>query len=205
MSVLTLGLTGGIASGKSLVEALLREWGVPVLDADQVSREVVAPGQPALAAIAERFGADMLQADGSLDRRRMRAKVFADPAQRKRLEELLHPLIGERLLAWRDAQTADYCVLSVAILLESRFRSLVDRIVVVDVAPAVQVSRLIARDGIDETLAHQMLAAQTSREARLAAADDIIDNSGSPDQTQAQLKMLHLAWLRAGQARRALV
>ncbi len=205
MSVLTLGLTGGIASGKSLVEALLREWGVPVLDADQVSREVVAPGQPALAAIAERFGADMLQADGSLDRRRMRAKVFADPAQRKRLEDLLHPLIGERLLAWRDAQTADYCVLSVAILLESRFRSLVDRIVVVDVAPAVQVSRLIARDGIDETLAHQMLAAQTSREARLAAADDIIDNSGSPDQTQAQLKMLHLAWLRAGQARRALV
>ncbi len=205
MSPLTLGLTGGVASGKSLVESQLRDLGAPVLDADQVARDVVAPGEPALAAIAETFGADMLLPEGTLDRRRMRERVFADADARKQLEDLLHPRIGERMQAWRAAQTAPYCVLSIAILLESRFRSLVDRVVVVDVDEAEQVRRLLSRDGISETLARQMLAAQTDRETRLRAADDVIDNSGTPEQTRAQVEMLHLRWCDAGAARRKAV
>lgn len=205
MSALTLGLTGGIASGKSLVEGLLRDRGVPVLDADQVSRDVVKPGEPALASIAATFGPDMLQADGSLDRRRMREHVFANPEARRQLEALLHPLIGARLRQWRDAQTAPYCVLSVAILLESPMRHLIDRIVVVDIPEALQVARLVARDGIDATLAGQMLAAQAKRETRLAAADDVIDNSGSRDDTARQIDALHPHWLAIAQQRAAAV
>mgnify|MGYP003633301990 CR=1 FL=1 len=170
-----VGLTGGIASGKSSAEAAFRALGVPVLDADQVARQVVAPGSAGLAAVIEAFGADFLTADGQLDRRRMRERVFAHPAERTRLEALTHPLIGEAMDQWCRAQAAaPYAVLSVAILLESRFRARADFILVVDVSEAVQIERLRARDGIDETLARQMLAAQSSRDARRAAAHGLI-------------------------------
>lgn len=173
-----VGLTGGIASGKSAVEQAFRELGVPVLDADQVARDVVAPGSAGLAAIIDAFGADFLTADGQLDRRRMRECVFADAQALRRLEAITHPLIGVAIDTWCAAQTAPYVVLSVAILLESRFRDKVNFILVVDVDEATQIQRLKARDGIDSTLAQQMLAAQSSRAARRAAADGLIDNSG---------------------------
>ncbi len=175
---LTVGLTGGVASGKSAVEALFRALGVPVLDADQLAREVVALDSPALAEIARDFGADMLLPDGQLDRRRMRERVFADPAERKRLEAITHPHIRAGMLAWKAAQNGDYSIISVAILVESGMQKLVDRTLVVDVTEAIQLQRVCARDGISPELAQSMLGAQTSREKRLEAAHDVLGNHG---------------------------
>lgn len=202
MSQLTIGLTGGIASGKTLVADAFIALGVPVLDADQVARDVVAPGEPALAQIAAAFGADALQADGRLDRRRMRERVFADPAELRRLEAITHPAIRARMRAWRDAQTTPYCILSVAILVESpRMRDLVDRVLVVDVPVATQLARLTARDSVGATLAQQMIAAQASREQRLAAADEVIANNGTVEQTRAAVAALHRRYTEGPPAR----
>lgn len=202
MSQLTIGLTGGIASGKTLVADAFIALGVPVLDADQVARDVVAPGEPALAQIAAAFGADALQADGTLDRRRMRERVFADPAELRRLEAITHPAIRARMRAWRDAQTTPYCILSVAILVESpRMRDLVDRVLVVDVPVATQLARLTARDSVGATLAQQMIAAQASREQRLAAADEVIANDGTVEQTRAAVAALHRRYTEGPPAR----
>lgn len=173
---LIVGLTGGVASGKSTVERAFQELGVPVIDADQVAREVVKPGQPALERIAARFGADILLPDGSLDRRALRALVFADEDARRALEGITHPAIRERLRQWREALTAPYGVLSAAILVEAGLNSLCDRVLVVDASRDTQLRRLMARDGVDAALAEQMLAAQATREQRLEAADDVIVN-----------------------------
>jgi dephospho-CoA kinase len=192
---LTVGLTGGVASGKSLVQQAFVDLGVPVLDADQVARDVVAPGTPALAAIAEAFGPTALLGDGQLDRRRLREWVFADPGARRRLEAITHPAIRAAMRRWREARTEPYCILSVAILLEGGMRELVDRVLVVDVAEAEQLRRLMLRDGGRRETAEGILAAQTSRSARLAAADDVIDNSGSPEQARAAVSVLHAHYL----------
>ncbi|WP_043112998.1 dephospho-CoA kinase [Solimonas flava] len=197
---LTIGLTGGIASGKSLVQSLFEGLGVPVLDADRVAREVVAVGTPGLAEIAQTFGAGFLLPDGELDRRRMREHVFADPSALKRLEAITHPRIRERMRAWRSAQTAPYCMLSVAILLEAKMQDLVDRVLLVDAPVEVQLTRLTQRDGIDETLARRMLAAQLDREARLAAAHDVLVNAGDIATTQAAVAEFHAYYLRLAAA-----
>lgn len=191
MRPFTVGLTGGIASGKSFVESAFVDLGVPVLDADRVSREVVEPGSPGLAAVLERFGDHLRQPDGQLDRRALRQTVFADEVARRDLEHLLHPRIGERLHAWRDQQQAPYVIWSIAILLESRFRHEVDFILVVDVPEALQQERLLLRDGIDAVLAGQMIRAQARREVRRAAADGLIDNSGRREDTQRQVLEWH--------------
>ena len=193
---LVIGLTGGIASGKSTVGDLFIELGVPLLDGDHVAREVVAPPSPTLAAIAAHFGPDYLLADGSLDRRRLRERVFAEPAARRELEAITHPLIRQRILAWREAQTAPYCILSVAILVESGMNRLVDRILVVDVPQATQLERLVTRDGIAEPLAQQMIAAQASRAERLARADDVVDNTREPQSLIAQVARLHRLYIQ---------
>lgn len=192
---LTVGLTGGVASGKSTVEALFRELGVPVLDADQLARTVVAPGSPSLAEIARDFGADMLLPDGQLDRRRMRERVFADPAERKRLEAITHPRIRAGMLDWKAAQNGAYCIISVAILVEAGMQTLVDRVLVVDVDEAVQVDRVCARDNIAPELARSMLAAQTSRERRLASANDVLGNHGDLAPLQGAVSRLHAFYL----------
>lgn len=201
MSRFTVGLTGGIASGKTLVASHFEALGVPVLDADQVSREVVAPASPALAKIAEVFGPEFIDSSGQLDRRRMREHVFADAQARARLEGLLHPLIRARLLAWRDAQTTPYCILSVAILLESGMHTLVDRILVVDTAVEIQMDRLVRRDQLSAELALNMIAAQTTRETRLAAAHDVVDNSSTAEDTRQQVQALHQSYLQLAAAR----
>ncbi len=188
---LTVGLTGGVASGKSTVEALFRELGVAVLDADQLAREVVAPGSPALTQIAQDFGVEMLLPDGQLDRRRMRERVFADPAERKRLEAITHPHIRAGMLAWKAAQNGAYCIVSVAILIEAGMQTLVDRTLVVDVAESSQLQRLCARDGITPELAQNMLAAQTSRQRRLDAASDVLGNHGELASLKAGVAQLH--------------
>jgi len=193
---LTIGLTGGVASGKSTVGMLFAGLGVPLLDGDHVAREVVAPPSPALEAIARRFGAEYLQADGTLDRRRLRSLVFGDAAARRELEAITHPLIRQRILAWREAQTAPYCILSVAILVEAGMDSLVGRILVVDVAEEVQLQRLVIRDGIAEDLARQMMAAQARRRERLTRADDVVDNGSSPSLLPPQVHRLHRLYLQ---------
>ncbi|MGQ0622425.1 MAG: dephospho-CoA kinase [Panacagrimonas sp.] len=203
MSRYTVGLTGGVASGKSTVSAKFRELGVPVLDSDRVSREVVEPGQSALAEIASVFGAEALQADGTLNRRHLREVVFADSEARRRLEQITHPQIRERIRIWLDQQTAPYCVVENAILIESGMDRLVDRVLVVDASAKVQLARLVSRDGISETLAQQMLAAQSSRTLRIQRADDVILNEGSPDETGDAVLRLHQVYLvRAAAAQR---
>lgn len=202
MARYTVGLTGGVASGKSLVSAKFRALGVPVLDADQVSRAVVEPGQPALAEIAAHFGTSVIQPDGQLDRRRLREVVFADADARRRLEQITHPRIREHIRHWMDAQTAPYCMLENAILFESGMDALVDRVLVVDVPEAVQRARLMARDGIDAELVERMLAAQSPRALRVDRADDVLVNTGTPDETADTVLRLHDRYLaRAAAAR----
>jgi dephospho-CoA kinase len=193
---LIVGLSGGIASGKSTVGDRFIELGAPLLDGDHVAREVVAPPSPALAAIAAHFGPEYLLADGTLDRRRMRERVFADAAARRELEAITHPLIQQRIGEWLQAQCAPYCILSVAILVESGMDRLVDRILVVDIPVAAQLERLVGRDGIAGSLAQQMIAAQASRGDRLKRADDVIDNSGPSDRLPAQVLRLHRYYLQ---------
>lgn len=195
MSKLTIGLTGGIGSGKSFISEQFEALGIPVRDADQVARDVVAPGTPALAEIAEHFGADFIDASGQLNRRKMREHVFANPTELRLLEAITHPRIYEGLRDWRDAQTTPYCMISIAILLETRMKRLIDRVLVVDASVETQRQRLMKRDGIDADLADRMIKAQASRETRLAAANEVIVNDGGDADTVAQVQKLHRQYL----------
>ena len=181
MSDYFIGLTGGIASGKSALEKAFAKQGVVVADADLLAREVVAPGEPALAAVVERFGAGVLQADGQLDRAALRVRVFGDPGQRRALEAILHPAIRARLEAICRAAPGPYAIATVPLLTEGGGRAAypwLHRILVVDTPAAVQKARLMQRDGIDAALAGRMLAAQATRAQRLAIADDVVVNDG---------------------------
>jgi dephospho-CoA kinase len=193
--VLRVGLTGGIASGKSTVASLFAELGVEIIDTDEIARELVVPGSPALAAIVERFGSEVLSQDGELDRRRLRALVFADEARRRELEAILHPPIRQEAMARAAASTAAYVILAVPLLFETGFDRLVDRRLVVDCPESQQLARLTARDGVSIEAARAMLAAQMNRAERRAAADDLIDNSGSLESTRSQVQTLHERYL----------
>ena len=195
-----VGLTGGIASGKSLVAGEFAALGVAIIDTDVIARQVVEPGEPALAQIVERFGSSMLTADSRLDRRRLRNHVFADATEREALEAILHPVIRERSLAAAAASEGPYQLLVVPLLVETGFRSLVDRVLVVDCPESLQLDRLIARDGEDPQQARRMIDAQIPRERRLAAADDVIDNGGSRRATQRQVARLHALYLELAAA-----
>lgn len=192
---LVVGLTGGVASGKSTVESAFRALGVPVIDADQVARDVVASGKPALRAIAERFGSDILQADGSLDRRALREIVFADAGARRDLEAITHPHIRDVLREWKQALDGPYGVLSAAILVEAGLNGLCDRTLVVDAPETAQRERLTARDRVSAALAQQMLDAQLPRDKRLQWADDVIRNEGAVDALPAAVARLHAHYL----------
>ncbi|MBB3183192.1 dephospho-CoA kinase [Halomonas fontilapidosi] len=175
-----IGVTGGIASGKSTVARAFAVRGIPWVDADDVAREIVAPGQPALAEIAEHFGHDVLAPDGSLDRRALRELVFADGEARRQLERITHPRIRQRLAAHLkqlQAQGAPYVLLVSPLLFESGQDAMVDRCLVIDVPETIQVTRTAARDDVDEAQARAIVAAQMPREERLARADDVIDNA----------------------------
>lgn len=198
-----IGLTGGIASGKSTVAEMFAELGVPVIDTDAIARQVVAPGQPALDEIVEAFGPGLLRPDGSLDRNALRARVFADPADRHRLEGILHPRIRARTLEVAARAGGPYQVIVVPLLVESGFNRLVDEVVVVDCPEAEQRRRLLNRDGDDAVQADRMMAAQLSREARLAAADAVIDNSGELGDTRAQVQALHRRYVDKARNARA--
>jgi dephospho-CoA kinase len=191
-----VGLTGGIASGKSTVAHIFEELAVPVIDTDAIAREVVAPGQPALAEIVAAFGPAFLDQAGALDRWRLRAHVFEFAERRRQLEAILHPRIEAMTLAACSTAGGPYQLLVVPLLIESGFRRRVDRILVVDCSEDLQRARLLARDSETPEQIERILAAQTSRERRLEHADDIIVNDGPLARLRSEVERLHGLYLR---------
>jgi dephospho-CoA kinase len=199
---LRIGLTGGIASGKSTVAQRFMELGVPVIDADVAARAVVAPGKPGLAEVLKRFGSSVLAENGELDRRALRELIFREPGSRRDLEAILHPLIRADMEQSAELAVGPYVVMAIPLLVEDGSRERVDRILVVDVDEAVQLQRVMARDGCTLEQARAILASQASRSARLAMADDVLLNAGTvPDLRQA-VDHLHERYLLLAEAQR---
>ena len=193
--VFRVGLTGGIASGKSTAAKFFGALGVPILDSDQVAREVVEPGQPPLERLVERFGPTILTADGHLDRPALRDIVFSDPRARADLEALTHPAIGAALEARSATAGGPYQILIIPLLVEKHLGSQVDRVLVGDCDEALQISRLRARDGSTPKQAQAILDAQVSRSTRVKAADDVITNDADMSAVQNQVATLHARYL----------
>src|SRR5262245_55662815 len=192
-----IGLTGGVASGKSTVANLFAALGVPVVDTDVLAREVVAPGSPLLGEIAAHFGPAILGAAGSLDRRALRERIFSDPDERRWLESRTHPAIRELTDARSASAKGPYVIVAIPLLVETRGGERFDRVLVVDCEPELQLARLQARDGIPRAAAEKMLAAQVSRAERLSAADDVIHNDGDIARLRDQVETLHRAYVAA--------
>ncbi|MCK5521506.1 MAG: dephospho-CoA kinase [Thiomargarita sp.] len=187
---LKIGLTGGIATGKSTVSKQFAKLGVPIIDADEIAHALVEPGEPALRLIIQTYGSKMLQSDGRLNRAKLRDKIFADEQERKRLEAILHPRIRQ-VIQEQVAQVQEpICLLSIPLLLETQHKYKVDRILVVDCSPDLQRKRLLTRD-ISLVQIEQILKAQTNRTARLAKADDVIYNDSDFDNLQQQIDALY--------------
>jgi dephospho-CoA kinase len=199
---LIVGVTGGIGSGKSAVTERFEQRGITVVDADLAARVIVEPGKPALKAIAEHFGDGILVPNGSLDRAALRARVFSNEEERRWLEQLTHPLIGQEILDQIEASGSPYTVLSSPLLLETSQKGLANCVVVVDVPEEVQLQRTIQRDDNDEAQVRRIMAAQMQRQDRLERADMVIDNTGSLDDLDSQVEELHKEFLlRAEQSR----
>jgi dephospho-CoA kinase len=202
-----VALTGGIASGKTTVANLFAAHGVPLVDTDLIAREVVEPGQPALAAVAAAFGTDVLDPEGRLDRRRLREIIFGDAAARGRLEAILHPAIRAEMER-QSAAAADagpYQLLVIPLLAEGGRRNHVDRVLVVDTPESVQVARLMARDAVTREQAEASLRAQAARTARLGIADDVVNNTGRIEDLRDQVDALHLQYVNFAREKRSLV
>lgn len=200
-----VGLTGGIASGKSTVAEEFVKLGIPVIDADAISRQVVTPGSEGLVGIVAHFGEDVLSTDGSLDRRALRARIFAHPEERHWLEAWLHPKIEAQMLAaCREHSAAPYLILMVPLLLEAGLQHLVDRVLVIDVSEQTQRERTAQRDGVSPEQIAAILAAQLPRDVRLSQADDILSNEGLslPQLHQAVIR-LHTEYLKYAQCHSA--
>jgi dephospho-CoA kinase len=193
--VFRVGLTGGIASGKSTAAKFFGALGVPILDSDQIARDVVEPGQPPLERLVERFGASILTADGHLDRPALRDIVFSDPKARADLEALTHPAIGAALEARSATTGGPYQILVIPLLVEKHLGSQVDRVLVVDCDETLQISRLRSRDGSTLEQVRSILDAQASRSTRLKAADDVITNEADMSAVQNQVATLHARYL----------
>ncbi len=200
----TVGLTGGIGSGKSAAAERFAALGATIVDTDLIAHRLTAPGGAAIAAIRQAFGAGVISPDGSLDRAAMRARVFAEPAARQQLEAILHPLIRAESARQCLAAPGPYVVMAVPLLVESgTYRQRCDRVCVVDCPEALQIERVRTRSGLDETQIRAIMAAQASREERLAAADDVIDNGGTLEALQQQVDRLHLRYLADASSRKA--
>ncbi|HEY0289199.1 MAG TPA: dephospho-CoA kinase [Pseudomonas sp.] len=190
-----LGLTGGIGSGKSAAAQCFVDLGVHLVDADQAARWVVEPGRPALAQIAEHFGTEVLQADGTLNRAALRELIFKDPEQRAWLERLLHPLIREEINAYLAKAKSPYAILVSPLLLETTQHSMVKRILVIDVPEDIQIQRTIARDNSNAEQVKAILKTQASREYRLSHADDVIVNDRDQAWLKSEVERLHHFYL----------
>ena len=190
-----VGLTGGIGSGKTAASDYLAEQGIVIVDADLASRVVVEPGQPALDEIEAHFGSDVIAEDGTLDRRALRERVFADPAERKALEAITHPAIGAEIMRQLQAARSPYTVLVSPLLLETSQHRMAQRILLVDVPEALQIERTTSRDTVSAEQVEAIMAAQMPRAEKLARADDVVVNDGDLSHLHAQLATLHAQYL----------
>jgi len=193
--MLTIGLTGGIGSGKTTVSDTFQSLGVPVIDSDVIAREVVEPNEPGLDEIVRLFGKEVLHPDGTLNRKQLRNLVFASKSAREQLEQILHPLIRLRSQQQLAALDTPYAILSIPLLIETGLDDSVDRVLVVDCPEQVQIERICKRDNINSHQARAILVAQCSREQRLQAADDIIDNNQSLEGLTQDIHLLHQQYL----------
>ncbi|MCP3669761.1 MAG: dephospho-CoA kinase [Gammaproteobacteria bacterium] len=193
--MLTIGLTGGIGSGKSTVSDIFQSLGVPVIDSDLIAHEVVQPGEPGLKGIIQHFGTGILQPDGSLNRQQLRNLVFNDETARKQLEQMLHPLIRQQSQQQLAALNTPYAILAIPLLVETGLTDSVDRVLVVDCPEPLQIERICSRDSINHDQATAILAAQCSRKQRLKAADDIINNNQPIADLTKRVKSLHEQYL----------
>ncbi|AHF73972.1 dephospho-CoA kinase [Candidatus Sodalis pierantonius str. SOPE] len=195
MTQYIVALTSGIGSGKSTVANAFAALGVPLVDADVIARKMVEPGSPALRAIEQRFGPAVLNADVSLDRAALRARIFSDPKEKAWLNGLLHPLIKRQTEQQLRSARAPYVLWVVPLLIENNLQQRADRVLVVDVEREVQIARTLSRDGVSRAQVENILAAQVPRQRRLACADDIIDNSGRPEEITDRVATLHRRYL----------
>lgn len=193
--MLVIGLTGGIGSGKTTVANLFAELDVPIIDTDVIAREVTQPGQPALAEIEKHFGADILQADGTLNRAKLREIIFNHVNERHWLENLLHPRIRKNMEAQIHALSSPYCIAVIPLLLEVEFYSMVNRILVVDASQQAQIERVMQRDKVPHSQVESILKNQASRQDRVARAHDVITNDGRIEDLKAQVDALNKKYL----------
>ena len=195
--MLTIGLTGGIGCGKSTAAAIFAELQVPVIDADAIAHQIVAPGQVILQQLFDTFGNDLKRADGSLDRDALRARVFSDNAARKQLEDIMHPAIRAEMQRQQRSMNADYCVLVIPLLLESGQQDICDRILVVDCLESTQRSRVMQRPGLTAEQFDAIMQSQCTRQQRLAIADDIINNNSDDiNLLKQQILALHRQYVK---------
>lgn len=198
--MLVIGVTGGIGSGKTAATDRFQSHGITVVDADLASRVVVEPGRPALKAIEEHFGSEVIAADGCLDRRALREIVFANPNERKWLEQLTHPLIGQEIVSQIQNSQSPYTILASPLLLESSQHQMAQRVLVIDVPEEIQVSRTVTRDDTTEEGVKAIIAAQMKRDDRLAKADDVIINDQDLQHLHTQVDALHQTYLDMAKA-----
>jgi dephospho-CoA kinase len=194
--MLTIGLTGGIGSGKSTIAEIFIELGVPCCDADEFARSLTQADSPALQEIREIFGSEIVTNDGQLKRQQLRELIFSDPNERKKLEVILHPRIRQKIQQWIKEQTSSYCVVSVPLLAENHNHYPFDRIIVVQLTQASQRKRTAIRDKVDESAIQAIITNQASDQQRLAIADDLIDNNGDIHSLRQQITDLHEKYLK---------
>lgn len=192
---MVVGLTGGIGSGKTTVADLFAQFDIDIIDADVVAREVVEPGTPGLAAIVGKLGSDILLTDGTLDRSKLRQRIFNDNSLKNWLNNLLHPMIREKMKADIAQAKSPYCLLVIPLMVENNLQTMTDRLLVVDVSEETQIARTQKRDNVDAGHVQKILAAQASREQRLAAADDVISNNGDSAALHSEVAALHQQYL----------
>ncbi|MDD5460097.1 MAG: dephospho-CoA kinase [Methylococcales bacterium] len=193
--MLKVGLTGGIGCGKTTVARIFSQLAIPVIDADEISHQLVAIGQPALAQIQQEFGADMLGKDGSLNRKKLGELIFSDLKQKQKLESILHPLVYQAIQAELKQLTAPYCIICIPLLFETNMSHFVDRVLVVDCPVEIQIERVKNRDNLTIERIQSIIDTQVSRSFRIEKADDLIENSNTDDKLAERIKKLHNLYL----------
>lgn len=189
--VLKIGLTGGIGSGKSTACKIFSELGIPIIDADIIAHETVQTGRPALQSIINEFGEDIVTANGNLDRKKLRDKIFKNETTRRKLEDILHPLVYREIINETKNIYSKYCIISIPLLLETNSKKIIDRILIIDLPEELQISRASIRDNTNRHDIEAIIRSQISRKNRLTAADDIINNEGNVNNLRKQICDLH--------------
>jgi len=194
--MIVIGLTGGIGSGKSTAAKTFEELGICVVDTDQIAHDIVLPGQPALSEIENIFGSDVFNPDNSLNKSKLKQLIFSNTVLKKKLESILHPRIKEEMFRMIAKCQSPYCVAVIPLLVEKNWQKLVDRILVIDTPQSLQIKRVRDRDNLDEDLILSIIQSQANRSTRIAAADDVINNDGNPENLKRQLTDLHHRYLQ---------